>query len=167
MLRHFGMKCISLLFVILGRSRDIYLCDRKLTCIYFILNVFRKDINGDKIWLVTSWKLSSQWADGFSKGFAILWTNFRHLTAGEREGVARLPEWWENKIWSWVPRDPETRITVLTKRARSCPCRHVRFHHSLYGRETTSHYLYFSHFMTARRSAGRNKNITSPAPMGT
>jgi hypothetical protein len=30
-------------------------------------------------------------------------------------GIPRLPESWDRKIWSWVPRDPKPRMTVLAR----------------------------------------------------
>jgi hypothetical protein len=37
--------------------------------------------------------------------------------------VARLPGLWESKLWSWVPRDSEPRITVLVRTSSNLPDR--------------------------------------------
>jgi hypothetical protein len=45
----------------------------------------------------------------------------------DRIVIRRLPEPWESKIWSWVPRDSEPRMTVLARPSSNFPDRHIRF----------------------------------------
>jgi hypothetical protein len=53
--------------------------------------------------------------------------------------VARLPESWERKIWSWVPQDPEPKMNELAKASSSLPKTETRNQEQFTRPNQTSH----------------------------